>query len=172
MRCLRQDSMTGPPTETPYFSALYGPEFGQSAGDPVAAGQIFPLRSTKNLPRVLVVDDESLLRWSLREMLGDAGFEVVEARNGREARAAIADVEHPIDVMLVDLELPDVDGLQLVREARSRCPTCPVLIMTAYRSAETIDSALSAGATSVIGKPFDLDDVMRMVLRVCPPSAH
>jgi DNA-binding NtrC family response regulator len=121
---------------------------------------------------VLVVDDEGLLRWSLAEMLAEAGYQVVEAQNGREARTAIADEEHPIDVMLVDLKLPDVDGLQLVREARRRCLTCPILIMTAYGSAETLDSALGAGAHGVVAKPFDLDDMLRMIRQVCPPSAR
>jgi len=164
--------MVGFPTETVHFSALYGPDLAQYAGDAASAGQIFPLRSAKILPRVLVIDDEGLLRWSLAETLGDAGYQVVEAQNGREARAAIADEEHPIDVMLVDLKLPDVDGLQLVREARRRCLTCPILIMTAYGSADTLDSAISAGAHGVVAKPFDLEDMLQMIRQVCPPSAH
>jgi DNA-binding NtrC family response regulator len=164
--------MLGIPTETLHFNAVCGPDLAQYAGDAVAAGQIFPLRSAKILPRVLVVDDEGLLRWSLAEMLAEAGYQVVEAQNGREARTAIADEEHPIDVMLVDLKLPDVDGLQLVREARRRCLTCPILIMTAYGSAETLDSALGAGAHGVVAKPFDLDDMLRMIRQVCPPSAR
>jgi two-component system NtrC family response regulator len=160
-------------TGTLHFSALYGPDLAQYAGDPVAGGQIFPLKSVKILPRVLVVDDEGLLRWSVAEMLAGAGYQVVEAQNGREARVAIVDEEHPVDMMLIDLKLPDVDGLELVREARRRCLTCPILIITAYGSPDTLDAAVRAGAHGVIGKPFDLDDLLRMVQQVCPPvSLH
>ena len=81
-------------------------------------------------------------------MLAGAGYQVVEARNGREARVAIADEEHPVDVMLVDLRLPDADGLQLVREARRRCLTCPILIMTAYGSADTLEPPVAPARTA------------------------
>jgi DNA-binding NtrC family response regulator len=164
--------MAGSLTESLYFSALYGPDFARHAGDAAPAGQIFPLRSAEILPRVLVVDDEGLLRWSLAETLADAGYQVVQAQNGREARTAIADDEHPIDVMLVDLKLPDTDGLQLVREARRRCLTCPIIVMTAYGSADTLDAAVAVGAHGVVAKPFDLEDMLRLVRQVCPPSAH
>src|SRR5215212_4752170 len=142
--------MVGFPTDTLHFNALCRPDLAEYAGDCAGAGQIFPLTSAKFLPRVLVVDDEPLLRWSLAEMLGDAGYQVVEAQTGREARIAIADEEHPIDLMLVDLKLPDADGLQLVHEARIRCLTGPILVMTAYGTAETLDAALRAGAHGVV----------------------
>jgi two-component system response regulator AtoC len=162
--------MLGVPTETVHFSAVSGPDLAPPAGDPASHAQIIPLAAAKILPRVLVVDDERLLRWSLAEMLADGGYQVLEAQNGRDARAAFADDEHPIDVMLVDLKLPDVDGLQLVREARRRCLTCPILIMTAYGAADTLEAAVAAGAHGVIAKPFDLDDLLRLVRHVCPPS--
>jgi len=163
--------MMGTSTGILHFNALYGPDLAPYAGDPAAGGQIFPLTSVKILPRVLVVDDEGLLRWSVAEMLAGAGYQVVEAQNGREARVAIVDEEHPVDMMLIDLKLPDVDGLELAREARRHCRTCPILIMTAYGSADTLDAALRAGAHGVIAKPFDLDDLLRMVRQVCPPAS-
>jgi DNA-binding NtrC family response regulator len=163
--------MAGPPTETVHFSARYGPDLARPASDPAAGGQIFPLHSAKILPRVLVVDDEGLLRWSLAETLAGAGYQVVLAPNGREASAALADEMHPIDAMLVDLRLPDTDGLQLVREARRRCLTCPIVVMTAYGSAETLDAAVAAGAQGVVAKPFDLHDMLRLVRQLCPASA-
>ena len=163
--------MTGSPAETIHFTAHSGPDLARLVGDPAPGGQIFPLHSAKILPRVLVVDDEGLLRWSLAETLVDAGYQVVQAPNGSEARAAMADEGHPIDAMLVDLKLPDTDGLQLVREARSRCLTCPIIVMTAYGSADTLESAMAAGAHGVIAKPFDLHDMLRLVRQLCPSSA-
>jgi two-component system, NtrC family, response regulator AtoC len=160
----------GIPTETVHFNAVYGRDLAPHADGPIAEPQIFPRPSAKILPRVLVVDDEGLLRWSVAEMLADAGYQVIEARNGRDARTALADDEHPIDVMLVDLQLPDVDGLQLVREARRGCLTCPILVMTAYGSADTLEAVIAAGAHGLIAKPFDLDDMLRAVRQVCPTS--
>ena len=164
--------MTGILTESLHLNALFRPDYAQCAGDPDTGAQVFPLAPSKYLPRVLVVDEERLVRWSLCEMLTGAGYQVVDAQNGREARAAMADEEHPIDVMLVDPTLPDADGLLLVREARHRRLTCLVLVMTACGSVDTIEAALSAGADRVILKPFDLDDLLRLVRQVCPAATH
>ena len=118
--------MTGILTESLHLNALFRPDYAQCAGDPDTGAQVFPLTPAKYLPRVLVVDEERLVRWSLCEMLTGAGYQVVDAQNGREARAAMADEAHPIDLMLVDPKLPDGDGLLLVHEARRRphvlCP--------------------------------------------------
>ncbi len=123
-------------------------------------------------PRVLIVDDEALLRWSMAEMLTAAGYEVVEARDGREARSAFADAAG-IDAMVVDLKLPDASGLQLLREARARSISCPIVLMTAYGSPDTVDAALASGACRVVSKPFDLDDMLHLVIQLCPLStAH
>jgi DNA-binding NtrC family response regulator len=164
--------MTGILTESVHLNALFRPDYAQGAGDPDPSGQVFPVTPAKYLPRVLVVDEERLVRWSLGEMLTGAGYQVVDAQNGREARAAMADTEHPIDVMLVDPKLPDGDGLELVREARDRRLTYPVLVMTGYASVDTIETALSAGADRVILKPFDLDDLLDLIRQVCPAPTH
>jgi DNA-binding NtrC family response regulator len=144
------------------------PPAGQPAAEPN-----FPQRAAKiHPPRVLVVDDESLLRWSLAEMLSAGGYDVVEARDGREARLAFSDTARPIDGVLLDLKLPDATGLQLLREARAHCLTCPIIVMTAFGTAETVDAALACGALQVVTKPFDLDDMLRLVRQVCPLSGH
>ena len=139
---------------------------------PVVGAEIFALHAAEFHPRVLVVDDEGLLRWSLAEILVDAGYQVAQAANGCEARAAMANERSPIDVMLVDLKLPDTDGLQLVREARRRRLTCPIIVMTAYASADTRESAIAAGAQGLVTKPFDLDDMLRLVRQLCPSTPH
>ena len=148
-------------------------------GDRTGAGpldrqEIFPLSAANfPAPRVLVVDDEALLRWSLVEMLSAAGYQVVEACDGREARRALGDTEHPIDAILLDLKLPDTSGLQLLREARAQAIACPIVLMTAYGSPDTLDAALASGAHGVVSKPFDLDDMLRLVVQLCPLSrAH
>lgn len=161
--------MLVPFVQTPHSNALRDARSGQAAAAQPAAEPNIPQRAAKILPpRVLVVDDEALLRWSLAEMLTTIGYHVVEARDGREARLAFADAAHPIDAVLLDLKLPDASGVQLLREARARCLTCPIIVMTAFGAAETVDAALAGGAIQVVTKPFDLDDMLRLVRRVCP----
>jgi two-component system nitrogen regulation response regulator GlnG len=164
--------MTGILTESVHLNALFRPDYARCAGNPDTAAQAFPLTLAKYLPRVLVVDEERLVRWSLCEMLSGAGYQVIDAQNGREARAAMADEAHRVDVMLVDPKLPDGDGLLLVHEARHGRLPCSVLVMTADGSAESIEAAVTAGADRVILKPFDLDDLLRLVRQVCPAAAH
>jgi two-component system, NtrC family, response regulator AtoC len=164
--------MCASPTARIHFTVHPGADLASRASDAVAAEENFALHAAKFHPRVLVVDDEGLLRWSLAEVLVDAGYQVVQAENGRDARAAIANEQHPIDVMLVDLRLPDADGLQLVREARRGRLTCPIVVMTAYASADTRESAVAAGAQGVVTKPFDLHDMLRLVRQLCPSTPH
>jgi DNA-binding NtrC family response regulator len=155
--------------QTPHSTALRDALSGRAPSTQPAVEPNIPQRAAEILPpRVLVVDDEALLRWSLAEMLSAVGYTVVEARDGREARLAFADTDHPIDAVLLDLKLPDATGLQLLREARARCLTCPIIVMTAFGAAETVDAALAGGAVKVVTKPFDLDDMLRLVRQVCP----
>jgi DNA-binding response OmpR family regulator len=160
--------MAGIRTETLHTNALDPPDSAAAVGVPDRAGEIISRPPAKLRPRVLVVDDERLVRWSLSDVLTAAGYQVIEAQNGREARLTMADEAYPVDVLVIDLKLPDADGLLLVREARRRGVTCPVLVMTADGFAETLDAALGAGATRVIVKPFDLGDLVRLVRQVCP----
>lgn len=114
--------------------------------------------------RVLVVDDELLLRWSLSEVLKRHGHTVVEATSARTCREAMEDEER-IDVVLLDFRLPDSQTLDLLREIRSRRPRAAVVLMTAYGAAEVVEDALALGASRVITKPFDMNAVEDLVQR-------
>jgi DNA-binding NtrC family response regulator len=114
--------------------------------------------------RVLVVDDELLLRWSLSEVLRRHGHTVVEATNASTCREAMEDEER-IDVVLLDVRLPDSQTLDLLREIRSRRPRAAVVLMTAYGTAEVVEDALALGASCVITKPFDMNAVEDLVQR-------
>jgi len=117
---------------------------------------------------VLVVDDEDLIRWALRERLEAAGYEVVEAENGQRA------LEHfssAVDLVLLDLRLPDRDGLSVLEEIQSTRPGAPVILMTAYGTPETVQKALATGARRVVDKPFDYDGMLQMVTEVLGPEA-
>jgi DNA-binding NtrC family response regulator len=112
---------------------------------------------------VLVIDDERLVRWSLSERLGQRGYEVIEAATGRQALEAAAKFnEHPV-VILLDLRLPDVDGMSLLQSLHSEHPTCPVIVISAHATPEISEWARELGASHVTGKPFDLDEVETLV---------
>ena len=115
-----------------------------------------------SLQRVLVVDDESLIRWSLVERMRADGFEVTEAATAAEAATQ---AEHGVDLVLLDYKLPDGDGLAVLRHVREIDPDTLVIMLTAHKSVETVVDAMRAGAFDYVTKPFDLDDVALRVSR-------
>jgi two-component system nitrogen regulation response regulator GlnG len=115
------------------------------------------------LPVVLVVDDEALIRWALSEGLAESGYVVREAATGAEARAAVADSHDVPLIVVLDLRLPDVADMSLLREILSVRPDAPVLMMTAHGTAEHAAEARRLGAKAFIAKPFDVRDVVQQV---------
>src|SRR5512141_2865807 len=120
-------------------------------------------RAEKKSPvtRVLVVDDEPLIRWSVVETLMDRGFEVVEAGDGRSAVTAIDG--DPFDVVLLDFRLPDSNDLTLLSTIRRQSPASQVILMTAYGTPEVTKGALDLGAFRVVSKPFEMNDLAALV---------
>ncbi|HUR20259.1 MAG TPA: response regulator [Vicinamibacterales bacterium] len=112
---------------------------------------------------VLVVDDESLIRWSLSEGLADAGWTVRQAATGNEARAAVRALEGQPFVLLLDLRLPDVSDLSLIRELRAARPDVPMIVMSAHGSSDDAMQAMACGAFSFVGKPFDMVEMVALV---------
>ena len=106
-------------------------------------------------PRVLVVDDERLIRWSLEQTLATIGYEVATAEHGAAALASVR--EEPPDLVLLDLKLPDVDGIEVLRQIKAQQPTVQVVIMTAYADVGTAVEAMRLGAYDYVPKPIDFD---------------
>ena len=130
---------------------------------PVDAG-ISPRRCrySRNMVPILVVDDESLIRWSLSESLEAEGFSVLEAGSAREALACLGE-HNDIAVVLLDLKLPDSTDLSLLRLLGRLAPTSRVILMTAHGTEEILEEALRAGAFRAVGKPFDMEEMVAMV---------
>jgi DNA-binding NtrC family response regulator len=114
-------------------------------------------------PVVLVVDDEALIRWSLSEGLSDSGFVVRLASTGSEARAVLQAFAGEPLVIVLDLRLPDVADLSLLREMRAVRPDVPIIMMTAHGSAEDAARARELGVYRFIDKPFDVSEVVELV---------
>jgi DNA-binding NtrC family response regulator len=107
--------------------------------------------------KLLVVDDERLIRWSLEQTLAKAGYEVSTASTGD---AAIASVREDLpDLVLLDLKLPDTSGLQVLRQLKELAPHVQVLIMTAYADVGTAVEAMKLGAYDYLPKPIDFENL-------------
>jgi DNA-binding NtrC family response regulator len=119
--------------------------------------------ASKAAGTVLVVDDEALVRWSLREALVAAGYSVIEAADGATALAHLRSDADRISVVLLDLRLPDTFGFSLLSAIGQACPGASIVVMTAYAGPETSDAALLLGACQVVEKPFRLDVMVRLV---------
>jgi DNA-binding NtrC family response regulator len=118
-------------------------------------------REKSSSGRVLVVDDEPLLRWSVGETLRETGFEVTEASDAASAMDALHH-DAAIDVVLLDLVLPDSDDLRVLSAMHRELPDTPVILMTAHGSPELFRTATRLGAFAVLDKPFEMDEVARL----------
>ena len=106
--------------------------------------------------RVLVIDDEAEVRAAVRTMLEEEGHEVTDAANGVEAMRILLGA--PVDLVVCDLFMPDMDGLEVIRELRRNAPDVCVIAMSGGGADGTIDllpMARALGATGVLYKPFD-----------------
>jgi DNA-binding NtrC family response regulator len=112
--------------------------------------------------RVLVIDDEPLIRWSMSETLRTSGHTVTEALDGDGARRVLAEGPPP-DVVLLDYRLPNSHGLMLLADVRRLAPSAAVVMMTAYGEDDLVEDAIALGATRVIEKPVDMRELDAVV---------
>jgi len=112
---------------------------------------------------ILVVDDEAPIRATLRGVLSDEGFRVLEAENGREA-LALLEVESP-QLAIVDIWMPEIDGVELVQCMRTRAPGVPIIVISGHGTIETAVRVIQSGATDFLEKPFELDVLLQLVSR-------
>jgi len=117
------------------------------------------------IPRVWVIDDDRSIRWVLERALRQANMDVTSFSNG----VGIMDALHRDrpDVILSDIRMPGIDGLDLLQQITARYPNLPVIIMTAHSDLDSAVSAFHGGAFEYLPKPFDLDDAVDQVRRAC-----
>ncbi len=116
---------------------------------------------------VLIVDDEELVRWSLKELVTRAGHTVLEAGT---AAAALELMNDEVDLVLLDIRLPDGDGLDVLERMKQIAPDTPVILMTAYSSVQNSGEAIRLGAYEYVSKPFNLDHVATEVSKALETS--
>ena len=118
---------------------------------------------TENTPHILVVDDELSMREVLELMLIREGYTVTCAENGRTAIGLLE--KDPYDLMLCDIKLGDVSGLDVLQASKKCNPDTVVILISAYASTETAVAAMNAGAYDYVPKPFDKDELMQTVAK-------
>lgn len=111
--------------------------------------------------RVLIIEDEKLIRWSLRQKFESLDFEVTEAASGREAQEELN--SGVFDLIMLDYKLPDTTGLDILKKLRETDNDVVVIMMTAFSSVESAVEAIKLGAYDYVAKPFDMDDVLHTV---------
>jgi DNA-binding NtrC family response regulator len=112
--------------------------------------------------RALVVDDESLIRWSIHETLTERGYDVADAETAKEAIRQASGPE-PFDLIVLDLRLPDSRDLWLLERLRMITPASKIILMSAYGTPATVERGRRLGANGFLAKPFHLDDLVQAV---------
>ncbi|MBI3447919.1 MAG: sigma-54-dependent Fis family transcriptional regulator [Acidobacteria bacterium] len=117
---------------------------------------------------ILIVEDEKLVRWSLKERLKKDQYDVFEAENGAGGIEILG--RETIDLIVLDYRLPDMTGLDVLRKTVAAHPEIPVILMTAYSSVDTAVEAIKLGAYDYINKPFNHDEMVVTVARALESS--
>ena len=116
------------------------------------------------MPRILVVDDEEAMRESLNDWLKEDGYEVGLATGGQEAIEMVRD--EPWEVILLDLKMPGMDGLETLKHLKEVRPDAEILMMTAYATVDTAVQAMKEGAFDYLVKPFDPDEIEILIKKI------
>ncbi len=111
--------------------------------------------------KVLIVDDQFGIRVLLTEVLQKDGYEMFQAANGKEA----LDIQamEDISIVLLDMKIPGMDGVEILKQLKQRQPSIKVIMMTAYGELKMVNEALENGAISYMAKPFDISDVRQAI---------
>jgi len=112
-------------------------------------------------PSILIVDDELLIRDLLYDFFSSHGWDIATAENGSKALGILKDKD--IDLVLTDLKMPEMDGMDLTRQMRDDYPDIPVVIMTGFPSVDSAVAALRSRVADYVTKPFNINELYKIV---------
>ena len=121
-------------------------------------------KAAKETGRVLVVDDETNMRRTLADILRNEGYEVATAATGEEAVQRCSEADY--DIVLMDVRMPGMDGVEAFRRIRRHQEGVRVILMSAYSMEDLKHAALDEGAIAFLTKPLDLDQAVRLISEV------
>ena len=119
---------------------------------------------------VLVVDDDPAVRKVVQALLVQAGIEVTPVPSGRDALAVLEG--RPIDVIITDLNMPEMDGMTLLERVNAQWPAVPVIVLTAHGTVRVAVEAMKRGASDFVLKPFDRDELLFVVRKAIAKGRH
>ena len=114
--------------------------------------------------RILIIDDEPLMRISISDALKGDGYHVAETASGKEGIGRVKDGS--FDIVITDLRLPDLDGIEVLKSCKRASPDTFVILITAYGAVETAVEAMKYGAYDYVTKPFSMDELLLMIKRI------
>jgi len=114
--------------------------------------------------KILVVDDEPLMRITIQDALVAEGYNVINAETGE--KGLILFRENPTDILITDLKLPDMDGIQILKEIKTINPETQVIVITAYGSIDSAVTTMKEGANDYLTKPFAMDELLLVIKRI------
>jgi len=123
----------------------------------------------EQLKRILVVDDEENTRLALTRLLSREGYEVKTAANGLEALNSLRN--NPAELIITDLNMPEMNGLSFLRELNREYPSSNVIMITAFGEVESYLEALNLGAFEYLNKPLRLEELRKVMGKMFPASA-
>ncbi len=120
---------------------------------------------------ILVIDDDQHIRYLLSALLENAGHHIVEAVNGKKALEALH--EHRPSLMIVDIFMPEMDGIELIRKARMIQADLKIIAISgsfSLQDVDVLDAAQQLGATYAVQKPFEIHSLLAMIQGLLPPT--
>ncbi len=133
-----------------------------SAIEEIVASMVKKSGAQKSKARILVVDDEPQIAQTLRDLLVFAGFDVKTAENGKQAIKLLKGIEH-FDLLITDMKMPEMDGLELLKLVQQFNKTLPVVILTGCGTVDNGIHALEEGAYDYVLKPFNTERLLVVV---------
>ena len=120
--------------------------------------------------KILVVDDEEIVLESCQAVLEEAGFEVVLVPSADKALKAMK--HEDFTLLLIDVKMPEHDGMYLMQELKKRWPKKSVIVMSGYYTTDTINEAIRVGAATFIAKPFEPDELVETIRQIIEKEEH
>lgn len=117
-----------------------------------------------NIMKILVVDDEDIVLESCQAVFELEGFEALLAPSADKALGAMKN--NDFDLLLIDVKMPKKDGMYLMRKIKEQWPDIPIIVMSGYYTTETIQESIKMGAATFIAKPFEPDELVKIVHQV------
>ena len=142
---------------------MHSGHFAVLAQNNMEAAETLEHRTIMNKGRILIIDDEEIVRTSCHRILEPEGYSVKTADNGKDGFTLLKN--HTFDLVITDLMMPDMDGIEVLRKIRETWPDTEVIIMTGYGTVKTAVRAMKIGVFDYIEKPFNPEDLLSLTAK-------